>query len=274
MTLSWAPIDPASSPLAGRTRTVASAEAGNNYGGLSVSCYHVDLATTEQLKFQFGGTEGKQDAQYFILEMVCYTSDVFNAELVGDSIYFVRKGVGFRLGVACWDVSMKAATTLAAVSANASFSMAKTEIGLKMYGLDAFKNLTALKSVQIDQGLTPQNLREVARAGEQLADALTSAKELDPRDLAVARIVVGDLNNWSESAASMQLANESVYRGKTYIRAQNDFTEKEKQPEKRALINSIVPRGAYACFGIFSIDETPDEHERESAGEILRAGRF
>jgi hypothetical protein len=40
--------------------------------------------------------------------MAAYTPDVHSAEIIGERLLFVRKGVGFRIGVASWDVSFSA----------------------------------------------------------------------------------------------------------------------------------------------------------------------
>src|ERR1700734_4135173 len=128
MTLSWRPIHPKNSPLLNISDSEVRFAEASVYSGLAVTCYHFGLDVMLDLSFPFGDTKGKTDVQYFVLEMSAYTPGAYSAELIGERLFFVRRGVGFRVGVASWDVSFSAASNLAAVAASGAVKTAKTNI--------------------------------------------------------------------------------------------------------------------------------------------------
>jgi hypothetical protein len=73
--------------------------------------------------------------------MAACTPGVHSAEIIGDNLLFVRKGVGFQVGVASWDVAFTAASNLAAVAASGSVKSAKANIYVQAFGGDAITSL-------------------------------------------------------------------------------------------------------------------------------------
>ena len=271
-TLSWEPVHPSKSPFNGVDPKEVQFTPSGGYDGLSVSCYHFGLNVMLDLEFPFGETKGNTNVQYFMLEVAAYEAGVHSAEIISGRLFFKRRGVGFRVGVASWDVEFTAAASLAAVAASGSVKSAKTNIDVQAFGGDAIESLKIFERLHTMDGLSPETLRAIAMAGEDVADVLGSGEELQPKDLQVANVEVGVTEGWPEVAYSMQFAVESIYRGKSLLKAYRDFINHDDK-EQRKLFNSLLPRAAYVDFGLINENQDPTEEDKKEAGLILVLGR-
>lgn len=272
MTLLWRPIHPNNSPLLNVSDAAVRFAEIPVYSGLAVTCYHFGLDVMLDLSFPFGETKGKTDVQYFVLEMAAYTPGVHSAEIIGERLFFVRKGVGFRVGVASWDVAFSAASNLAAVAASGAVKAAKTNIYVQAFGGDAITTLRIFERIQTMGGLSPETLKAIAMAGEEVSDVMSSGEPLEPKDMLVANVDIGATGGWMETAYSLQFAVESIYRGKSLLTAYQSFARNSDQ-QQRELFNSVIPHAAYIDFGLINQAEEPTQKERDEAGLILTYGR-
>jgi hypothetical protein len=272
MTLAWQPIHPDKSRLLNANESDVRFAAAPVYSGLAVTCYHFGLDVMLDLQFPFGNTKGKTNVQYFVLEMAAYTPGVYSAEVIGGRLFFLRKGVGFRVGVASWDVAFTAASNLASVAASGAVKTAKTNINVQAFGGDAITTLKIFERIQTMGGLSPETLRAIAMAGEEVADVMSSGEQMDPKELLVANVDVGVTGGWMEVAYSLQFAVESIFRRKSLLTAYQSFAKKNDS-KQRELFNLLIPRAAYVDFGLVNEAKEPTEKDKTEAELILKYGR-
>jgi hypothetical protein len=274
MSLHFKPIHPSRSPslrVGSTLRPIALQTGIGLYSGLSVNCTNYSLEAMIDLEFPFGKFRSNTNVQFFVLEMACYTPELFSVTEDKGKISFVRKGVGFRIGVASWKVEMKAAANLAAVAASASLDAGENALIIQVFGGNAIKELDALRDVEKLGSITPESLRDLAIAGGKIADLLRSDPNLHPADLQSAELDATEQGPIA-AAVSMQFATESIYRRKIFLDALDGAVRSAPAAEKPKL-NIMIARAAYDEFGIRREVDKPDNDQYEMARKILFLGR-
>jgi hypothetical protein len=274
MSLRFRPVHPNRSPSLAPDSVVSKVTLQSGiglYSGLSVSCTNFKLEAMLELQFDFARFRANTDVQYFVVEMACYTPELLSVRARDGRISFIRKGVGFRIGVASWDVSMESAANLGAVAASVAIKGASSAHEVQTFGGNAIASLKSLREIQTLVELTPDTLKELAIAGSKVADLFASDPNLTPAEMEAAQLDVADKGPVS-AALSMQFATESVYRKYSFLDAIDRAAEKATDDEK-AHLNSTIVRAAYVEFGIDGPTEKPTDKEKQIADKILFLGR-
>ncbi len=274
MSLQFKPSHPSRSPSLrsnAMVRPIALQPGLGLYTGLSVNCCNFSLQAMLDLEFSFGKFRNNTNVQFFVLEMVCYIPELFSVTEQGGKISFIRKGVGFRIGVASWNVEMKAAANLAAVAASAALNVAETALEVQTFGGNAISMLEALRSVEKLGLITPDSLRDLAIAGGKLSDILNTDPDLRPAELQAADLDV-TYQDTTAAALSMQCATESIFRSLCYLDALDEAATRAPAEEKRRL-NPVIIRAAYEEFGIHRETDRPDTQQHDFAKKVLFLGR-
>ena len=268
----WQPIHPSDSPANTGLGEIAPVQLQERdpYTGLSLSCYNFTLSTMISLKFPFGNTQGKADAHYFLLEIACYQSGIHSVTYEDGRVDFMRKGIGIRVGIACWDVSFEAASNLAAVAASVAIKGAKSQMVVQALGGEAIEKLNAFKQLKLLSGLTPEAMSVIGSASGEVVDLFVKDPNIEPVDLRIAPLGVGAAGQVA-AALSMQFANEQVYRGNNINRALELFTKRASDNERK-YFHPVVARAVYAAYGIRDVDN-PSQNQRDEARRILLLGR-
>lgn len=282
----WEPVTPESFAQhlmegVGSDRQVALREVyreAPSYTGVSVSVFQLTAAAMASLDFkELAQARGRSDTFFYILEVAAYTGttvQLASPNPKSSRVLMKRSGIGFRVGVAAWNIATDMAATLSSVAASAKLKGAMTAMKVRTYGfgLDAIDTIKELGSHK--EGFTPQVLSLIGAANEKLTSyVVQNQRRLVPEVLNVAEFHLPRYtaeHGAYNLAVSWHFALESVYRLQSLETATRRILE-----DRRYAPHAVLPMlaASYEALGVTSARTPPDGEAKDEAWRLLNLGR-
>jgi hypothetical protein len=241
------------------------------YTGINISSYYFDVHAMAELGFgELTKLSSKAHISFFMLEIACYTDTVLVEGIQPKELSLARRGLAVRVGIANWGIEFKAASTIAAVAANAQLGLSSTAIQLKISGRSR-RVIELAEPISRLTEFTADSLKTISECTAKIAAFFESdGKTLEPTILQVAPLDVGPFS-WVHTVYSGQFAVESIYRGRS---ADDSLDLVASRPNDSKYIVPGYVQSVYAGLGIRRASESPNSDQRATAHEMLLAGRY
>ena len=277
MAVAWRPVNHLTYQSPVKDGEKSRLTSGSTYNGLSVSSFYFKLDAMLELGFEaMAHFKSEADVAFFMLEVACYTDEFVVQDVTANQTTLERYGIGFRIGIANYKVAFSAASTLAAVAANAELSLSQT--GIEVHAKGSTPEIQRILAPIFElTAFNTEALKKISGCATLLADYYAAhAEELTPALLQIADLPVGmgkDVvpDYWFNRFYSNQFAVESIYRGKTVNAALSQVAE---IPDMNQYVVPSFVNAGYASQGITDPYTAPNATQKTIAGQMLGAGRY
>lgn len=252
----------------------AAGAADARFSDAAIHVLVVDAKTWARLDMPSVRVEGNATAIYFVIDVMAYLPGL-SLELGHDGPMLLRKGAGFRLGVAAVGSELKATADIKTVAAMAHGKQVSITYKRTLLGLPAseLRDVSLMGITSDDFG--PAFLRSLDEAAAEITDFIATNKD-DPDKVfpvTVGMTVIGGPKYddrrilWSHLAAL-----EGIYHRKTIPEQLGhvQYWSNRYGNELIDLLNPVVMQDVYAAFGV---DDRPDGEQSDEAQHILRKGQ-
>jgi hypothetical protein len=255
-----------------RGLSLAAAPTPQKYTTASISTYSLSAEGMASLGFEaIANLKVHTDVVFLAIDVVAYVDAVEVLNEDDQGLYLSRMGMGFRVALAAWGLSVDASVNLGAVAAAVQVKNAQSNLDIQVFADDVLK-LPGLQGIEnLRQGtVNAAFINELSVLAVSLTAAMTSedGAKINPAPVKIARI-----DDVSYAPYHMAVANrwaiEQVRRRQPLVGLKGYV---DQRPNYQHLINPAIVAAAYSSFGIEANDAAPTDAQVDAANRMQPAG--
>jgi len=269
--MQWKLVNPRKAGAALSLATAPSVVAPT-YTTATISTYSLDAAGMLSIGFEaIANLSVHTDVVFMAIDVAAYTDTVQFVSEDQKSLYISRMGMGFRVALAAWNLSIDASVNLGAVAAAVQVQNAQSSLDVQVFADDVMK-LPGLEAIEdLKQGsVNADFMNDLSLLAVRLTSAMTSpdGAKIQPTAVKLARIDQAEYSPLN-SAISSRFAVEQVRRTKPLNNLNNWVNANGNY---QGLLVPAIAAAGYSCFGVETYEATPTSDQVSAAQSLQTCG--